>query len=228
MNKVVRRKLEMAVRVRGFSRAHPSADASYASVLARLEDRIARMDTLSQQQQGGYLSRRSSVLRRQQLRRNLHQGLLRHLVTVAEAAAKEAPGLAGDFRLPPSNATHEAFRTLARKMLEQGQAERDLLARHGLADRLPEDLAAAVAEFDASVEESNEGRRGHVGARAELDAVSDEVMQLVEVLDGLNRYRYLGNPELLAEWESARHVVTGPQAGEKEEPPAAPAVESAA
>jgi hypothetical protein len=167
------------------------------------------------------------VLRRKQLRRNLHQGLLRHLVTVAEAAANEVPGLAGDFRLPPFNATNEAFRTPALKMLEQGQAQPELLA-HGLADRLLEDLAPAVAEFEASVEESNEGRRGHVGARAELDAVSDEVMQLVEVLDGLNRYRYLGNPELLAEWESARHVVTGPQAGEKEEPPAAPAVESAA
>ena len=35
MNRIVRRRLEMAVRVRDFSRAHPSADANYAPVLGR-------------------------------------------------------------------------------------------------------------------------------------------------------------------------------------------------
>lgn len=44
-------------------------------------------------------------------------------------------------------------------------------------------------------------------------------MQLVEVLDGLNRYRYLRDPEMLAVWGSARHVVVGPHAEEKEEEP---------
>jgi hypothetical protein len=47
MNRIVRRRLEMAVRVRDFSRAHPSADANYAPVLARLEDRISRLETLA-------------------------------------------------------------------------------------------------------------------------------------------------------------------------------------
>lgn len=212
----------MAVRVRHYSRAHPSADASYAPVLERLEASIARMETLAGQQQGGYLSRHSSVVRRKALRRRLHGGLLRHLVTVAEVASAEEPELAEKFRLPSSNATHEAFLTLARKMLEQGQAWKELLAKHGLADRLLDDLGAAVEEFDASVAETNGGLRDHIGARAELDAVSDEVMRLVELLDGLNRYRFGQDPELLAVWESARHVVTGPQPEEKPAVPAGP------
>jgi hypothetical protein len=78
------------------------------------------------------------------------------------------------------------------------------------------------------VAETNEGRRGHVGARAELDAVSDEVMQLVEMLDGLNRYRFAREAELLAAWESARHVVVGSRGEGKEEPPAAGVVKPAA
>jgi hypothetical protein len=49
----------MAVSVRDFSRAHPSADASYASVLNRLEASITRMEELAGQQQGGYLSKHS-------------------------------------------------------------------------------------------------------------------------------------------------------------------------
>jgi hypothetical protein len=67
----------------------------------------------------------------------------------------------------------------------------------------------------------------HSAYGAELDAVSDEVMQLVEMLDGLNRYRFGREAELLAAWESARHVVVGPR-GEKEEAPPAGEVKPAA
>jgi hypothetical protein len=48
----------MAVRVRDFSRAHPSADANYAPVLGRLEERVTRMEALARQQ-GGYLATRA-------------------------------------------------------------------------------------------------------------------------------------------------------------------------
>jgi hypothetical protein len=153
----------------------------------------------------------------------LHHELLRHLVTVADLAATEQPGVAERFRLPNGNWSNETFRTVARKLLEEGQAQRELFAKYGLADKLLEDLAAAVDEFDASVAESNEGRRDHVGARAELKAVSDEVLRLVDMLDGLNRYRFGGNAELRAAWKSARNVVSGPRP--KEEVAEAPKVE---
>jgi hypothetical protein len=215
----------MAVRVRDFSRAHPSADANYASVLSQLEDKVGRMEALAKQEQGGFLTTHASAVRRRSLRRRLHHELLRHLVTVADVAATEQPGLAERFELSPGNATNEAFRTHARKMLEQGQAQRELPAKHGLADKLLEDLAAAVDDFDASVAESNEGRRDHVGARADLKAVSSEVMRLVEMLDGLNRYRFSGNAELRAAWESARNVVTGPRPAEEAPATVAPKAE---
>jgi hypothetical protein len=225
MNRIVRRRLEMAVRVRDFSRAHPSADASYAPVLGQLEEKVARMEGLAKQEQGGFLTTHASAVRRRALRRRLHHELLRHLVTVADIAAAGQPAIAERFDLPSSSATNESFRTHARKMLEQGQAQQELLAKHGLADKLLEDLAAAVDDFDASVAESNEGRRDHVGARADLKAVSDEVMRLVEMLDGLNRYRFAGKAELLAAWESARNVVTGPRQAEQVSPVEAPKTE---
>jgi hypothetical protein len=99
-----------------------------------------------------------------------------------------SPGRRCGPRLPAANATNKAFQTLARKMLEQGRDQQELLARHGLADKLLDDLAAAVNEFGASVE-TNGGKQHHVLARAELDDLSDEVMRLVGMLDGLNRYR---------------------------------------
>jgi hypothetical protein len=35
------------------------------------------------------------------------------------------------------------------------------------------------------------------------------------MLDGLNRYRFSGNTELLAAWESARKVMVGPRPAEE-------------
>jgi len=214
MNRQVRRRLEMAVRVRDFSRAHPSTDANYAAVQAQVEELITRMEALAKQQQEGTVTAHASTVRRKALRRRLHHELLRHLVTVADIAAGAKPGLAERYAMPKGNESNETFRTLAHRLLEQGQAEQQVLGQHGLADKLLEDLAAAVQEFDGSVAQSNEGRRGHVGARAELKAVSDELMQLVDMLDGLNRYRFGGKAELMAAWESARNVVAGPRAAE--------------
>jgi hypothetical protein len=207
MKRSVRKRLEMAVRVRDYMRAHPSTDANFAAVLARLEELIARLETLAKQQQEGTVAAHASTVRRKALRRRLHHELLRHLVTVAEIAAVEQPGLVERYAMPTGNETNESFRTLARRLLERGQVEKDVLAKHGLADKLLEDLAAAVGEFDGSVLESNGGRRGHVEAVAEMQTVSDEVMLVVEMLDGLNRYRFGEKAELIAGWESARNVV---------------------
>ena len=214
----------MAVRVRDFSRAHPSTAANYTVVLDQFEERVARLEELAQQQQGGFLTKHASVARRRDIRRRLHHELLRHLVTVAEVAATKQPGLAERFVLPSGNASNEAFRALARKMLEQGQAQREVLTQNGLSETLLADLQAAVDEYDASVAETNQGKRDHVGARAELKAVSDEVMKLVGLLDGLNRYRFSGNAEMLAAWTSARNVVAPPSPQEEEPAPAAEAV----
>ena len=64
----------MAVRVRDFSHAHPSADPSFVSVLGRLEESIDRMMELEGQQTGGFLSKHSSSVRRREIRRSCARG----------------------------------------------------------------------------------------------------------------------------------------------------------
>ena len=201
----------MAVRVRDFCRAHPSPDANHASVLARLEETVSRMEVLLEQQVGGFLFKRSSVVRRKDLRRRLYHGLLRHLVTIAGSAAEERPQLLETFELPSTSASNKLFRTVARKMLEQGQAEKELLLKHGLGATLLDELSAAIDQFDASVAQTSSGTLDHVVARAELTELSDEVMRLVGMLDGINRYRFERDPQLLVAWKTAKHVVSGPQ-----------------
>jgi hypothetical protein len=201
----------MAASVRTFSRAYPSADASYALVLDRLDRTINRMDELAKQQEGGFVSKHAASVHRQDLRRLLQTGLLRHLVTVAEDVGTEIPAVGEKFRLPNGSATHRAFRTTALKLLEDGRTNREILVKHGLSETLLDELDAAIKEFDASLQETDDGKQSHVAARAELETLSDEIMRLVGMLDGFNRYRFHRDPELIAAWESAKHVVTGPQ-----------------
>ncbi|HEX6614795.1 MAG TPA: hypothetical protein VF046_00675 [Gemmatimonadales bacterium] len=220
MNRQVRRKLEMAVSVRDFSRSHPSDDQSLSAVLARLEEGIARTEALIGQQLGGFLIRHSSTVRRGEIKRRLRSGMLRHLVTIAEDAAVENPELTDMFQLPSGASSNKAFQTLSRKMLEQGKAHKDVLMKHGLSERLLDDLDAALGELDASLAETVGGRQNHVLAGAELRRLSEELVRLVRMMDGINRYRFEHEPQLLVAWESAKHIVAGPQTEATDEKPA--------
>ena len=62
-----------------------------------------------------------------------------------------------------------------------------------------------------------------MGASAELKAVADEVVQIVNVMDGLNRYRFMNDAELLAAWESASNVLATPRSGTSTRPAPDPA-----
>jgi hypothetical protein len=205
----------MASSVRTFSRAHPSTDASYTLVLDRLDATISRIEELATQQESGYVSKRSAVARRADLRRRLQAGVLRHLVTVAEDAGPETPAVA-EFRLPRTNSPHTVFRARANQMLELARANQESLVKHGLSAALLDELDAAVKEFDASLQDTTQGKQSHVAARAEMKTLSDDVMRLVGMLDGFNRYRFHHDEELIIAWESARHVVTGPEPKESE------------
>jgi len=214
----------MAVRVRDFSRANPSTDPAFVAALGRLDQGILKLTELENAQTGGFTSKHASTSRRRELRRRLREGLLRHLVTVGQDIAAGHPEIRDIFRLPEHNITTGAFQVQARKLLDQGVARKDLLLECGLSPELLDDLKAMLDQFDASVAATNDGLLGHVMASAALKLVSDEIMQIVAIMDGINRYRFEGQPELMAAWESAKHVVTGPATAEEkaEEGPAGP------
>jgi hypothetical protein len=79
-------------------------------------------------------------------------------------------------------------------------------------------------EFEKTLEATRAGRRDHVGASSDLSAVATEIAEQVRLLDGLVRYRFGDNAELLGAWRSARNVLgpfrsrSEPDAGEGETP----------
>jgi len=206
MNAALRRRFEMATRVRDFLRAHPT-EGPEATALADLETQIQRAEALEAQQRAGVLAARSATRQRQELRHALQTKLLKYLAGVGSVVARETPELADQFQLPRAQGSHGAFLTAARGMLEEATAQKDLLVSRGMSPTLLDDLTAALTEFENTLEASRTGRREHVGAGADLQAVAAQITDQVRLLDGLVRYRFGNQPELMGSWASARNVV---------------------
>jgi hypothetical protein len=83
---------------------------------------------------------------------------------------------------------------------------RDLFQRYGMPESFPDDLGRMLDEFEAALNDKHAGQAAHVGAHADLEAVTAEVMQLVRQLDALNQFRYRNDAEALGAWRSARNV----------------------
>jgi hypothetical protein len=211
MNAKSRRRIEMGTRALEFSRAHPDESPGYAAALTRLEERLDRAEELAGLQREGILQVRASTARKQELRLAMRKAHLAHLAKVARIAAREMPELAQKLTLRPRTGTYLAFRTAARGMAAEAQSRKEALVKHGLAESVLVNLAQTLDQFDAAVESGVAGRQTHVGASAELQAVADEIFQIVQVMDGLNRYRFMNDPELLAAWDSASSVLAAPK-----------------
>lgn len=214
-----RRKIQMGQSAFRFSSANPDTSAGYTAALAQLADRLTRADQIASQQLEGLRDVRAASARKVELRRVLKNAHLAHVVQVGKIASREDPDLAGTFIFRPGTASFLAFRTAARAMAAEAQTHKEVLVKHGLAESVLENLMQALDQFDAAVEQGLQGRQAHVGASAELKSLADEIVQIVRVMDGLNRYRFMNDAERLAAWESASNIAGPP----KPDVPAKPA-----
>jgi hypothetical protein len=213
MNRRINSRLDMGHRALEFSRAHPVDDAGYVAALKQLEEQLARADQLAREQQRGTAEVRAATARKNELKRSIRRIQLVHVAGVAERAAKEVPDLAQKFHLPNIPFRNLAFRAAARTMLEEAQQQKELLVKHGLVAQVLESLGQSLDQFDEAVERGAEGRRLHIGAAADLEAIAAEVVRIVKGLDGYNRFRFTPQPDLLAAWSAASNVVGPPRTG---------------
>jgi hypothetical protein len=205
MNTSIRRKLDMAARVRDFTRAHADTNPGYALAAARLEDRLTRAEALAQQEVAGRKTVAGAVVNKEQLRREIRDTIAL-VAGLAGPAAKEEPELAAGIVRPHINASDQAFLTRARVTVTTAVTHRDLLVKFGMLDTFPDDLGRMLDRFEAVSNEKHAGQTAHTGAHAELEAVTAEIMSLVGQLDALNRYRFRNDAESLGAWRSARNV----------------------
>ena len=205
-----RKQLEMGRRAFEFSRAHPDGNPGYETALNRLGELLNRADILTDQQRNGFLEVAIASRRKNDLRRTIRQGHLKHLFRIARLAEKELPGLSLRFRQSLIGSTLLGFRAAARGMVAEAASRQDVLVKHGLSSTVLDALSQALDQFDGAVKQGTDGRRAHVGASADLDSVASEIVQIVRVMDGLNKVRFANDAELLPAWISASSVVATP------------------
>lgn len=217
MNKVLRRRLEMAERVRDFLRAHQTDGVGQGLGLAKLEELLTRAQALAAQQRVGVAMSRRATKQRNEVRRVLQGKILKYMRVVGRVAAKQNGELANQFPLPAANSTTEALLTAARATLERATAQKDVLLALGMSQKVLDELAAALGEFDKTLEATRAGRRDHVGASADLEALGLEIAEQVTLLDGVVQYRFGDDAELMGAWASVRNVV-GPSKPKEQTP----------
>jgi len=223
MNAKTRSKLDMGDRALNFSRAHPDASPGYAAALTGLEQRLTKAQQLARAQQEGISQRKAASARKNQLRQQMGRTQLRHLARVAKVATKGTPELAGKFVLRARPLAYRSFRALAGTMVAEAQTQKELLVKHGLADTVLESLVQSLDQFDRAVTEGTDALRAHVSARAELDVLGEEVVDIVQVMDALNRFRFADDAAVLAEWETVSNII-GPPRPAGDEPATPPVV----
>jgi hypothetical protein len=213
MNKKDGRRLDMGNGALEFSEVNPDPSPGAVIAVNALKDGLERGGKAVERQRSGVLQVRAATARKEELRRTVERTLLPHVARVAQRASREIPELAQTFVFNPGTRTYLAFRTAARGMAAEAETHKELLVKYGLAETVFENLIQALDQFDAAVESGKQGRQLHVGASAEISAVADEVVEIVRVLDGLNRYRFRNDPKLLAAWDSASNVLATPKNG---------------
>ena len=144
MNALLRRRLEMAGRVRDFLRAHKTDAVGEGLGLAKLEELIARAEALDAQQRAGIVTTRLSTKHREGLRRALQSKLLLYLRALGGLGDPENGEAAVQFQVPPSNASHQALLTAGRDMLEKAKGQKDVLLSRGMPPTLLDDLAGVL------------------------------------------------------------------------------------
>jgi hypothetical protein len=214
-----RRKIEMGRRALEFSRAHPDSEPGSESVVARLEQQLARANETATAQRDGLIHVRAASARKRELRRTMRDVPIAHLAEVGRAAAREEHELGKVFTFKPGAETFLAFRTAARGMATAAQAHRELLVKHGLSQSVLDELFRMLDQFDAAIALGDDGRTAHVGATRELVAAASEIVRTVRVMDGRNRQRFADQEQLLGSWISAstilgtRRTSTEPEGG---------------
>jgi hypothetical protein len=198
--------------------AHPTEDAGFLALLAQLDQLVKDARESAGQQREGITKSRGSTELKRTLQAQIRQTHLSHLARVAETAAAEQPELLPVFRIPREARTIRGFRTTAGTMVAAAQGNRELLAKHGLVQSVLDDLGTMLDRFDLAVLQGVEARRQHVGASADLEAIADKIVRVVQMMDGFQRIRFARDPERLAAWESASTVFATPKPSASEEP----------
>ena len=206
MNAQLRRRLEMAERVREFLRAHKTDGVGEGLGLAKRGIAAARGRTC-----GAAASRFGGEAGGHEAAEGFTWCVAPHAVALSAGGGRGRGegerGAGGTVPDAALHASHKALIEMARGMLEKATAHKDVLVQNGMSEQLLDDLSTTVGEFEQTVGASLAAKRAHIGATADLWAVTSEITEQLKLLEGLVRYRFGEDAELMGAWAAARNVL---------------------
>lgn len=230
MKASIRLKLDMATRLRDLARTLlDGTNPGFVAAFNKLVELLARAEALAQQAITGQRGVTGAIAARLQLREEIADSLAL-LGGLTGRAAAEEPALEAGISRPDRSASTASFLTRGRVATATALAHRELFERLGMPPGYPEDLGRMLDEFEAAVNQKHAGQAAHIGAHAELRAVTAEIMGVVQQLDAIARFSFRNDAEALSAWRSARNVAwkngdrgerIGPAAEQAKDRPAA-------
>ena len=202
MRNKLRIKLDAAARVIAFYRRHPDDAAAVQAARERLQALLARVSAMILSQQASQDEMRVAMGEREAAAEEM-AGHITHLgrLTAAIATAVERPEL----RLSPRPAYERKGTVLARarEALMRGEDYRELLVEYGMPPALLDQLADAIARYQAA--EERRARCSDLSLRATATFVSaaQEAHAAIAHLDAINRLQFADDLERLMEWHQA-------------------------
>ncbi len=218
MPNLIRRILDMVLRVLGFLHANPSDDPAYLAAVARLEQDAAKLLALAAQEQTGHIEASAAVVTKQELREGL-QDALTLLARLAVIATREFPSIPVRLSIPKPHSSQRAFLTGARAVVAEARAQQEPLTQFGMTPGFLDQMAGTLDQYELAISAKDSGIIAHVGASAELQEVAVEVVRLVRLLDAIQRPRFRNDPEKRAAWKSAHSIVRRTPKPEPAQPP---------
>jgi hypothetical protein len=199
-------RLDAINRVYVFSQAHQAAIAGYVEAVKQMGELLTRANLLAVQVEAGEHEADGAVAKKNEQRRVIREDHLAHLVRIARVSLTEDPELRSRFRMPRRNLNQQEFVAAVRAILAEAAGRKPLFITEGMPESFVEELETLVTSYVQSVDQKSLGAASKVGARADLKAVTDDLMKLVRRLDGINRKRWQRDTEMLAAWKSAKDV----------------------
>ncbi|MBK8003728.1 MAG: hypothetical protein IPK12_07195 [Gemmatimonadetes bacterium] len=199
--------INTAIAILGFAAAHPGGTPGLQAALTQLTALVARARALTEVKVDGALSATEAASQGNSLASDIFHYMLQPIAALARSAYRGDKVRITRFRMPRSGRLpRETFLALGRGILT---AVREDLARFldlGMEPELPAQLEAALTTLTAMPAQVQEGRRTRGRARTDLEKVEDDLLDLINRLDGLMRFRFRNEPETLAEWQRARNI----------------------
>jgi hypothetical protein len=220
MDDLENRRRETFLRVHGFSAAR-AADFGPTTLggqlFTNLAEIIAQLNEHAATQASGFGGAQQGTSNRAVTRQALRDDL-RAISRTAEAIAEDVPGFGDRFSMPAAGNDQNLLHA-ARAFAADAAPLSAQFISHELPSDFLADLNAAIANFEAAINQQSSSVGAHVSAGASIDETIADGLKILKKLDAIVRNKYANDAAALAEWTSASHTERGPQRSQPATPP---------